>query len=108
MSVFLLVNNSTTVADVTPFKIFLDKGEAIRSLYEYEQVSVFKPIILYEYVLDNGNATYPIAFHKVKRNWKSVVEGIETIPVNPVEFRKKHPFIFDKLQAFTDSSGEHA
>ena len=106
MSVFLLVNNSSTVSDATPFKIFVDKGEAIRSLYEYEQVSVFKPIVLYEYVLENGNATYPIAFHRVKRNWKSLVEGVERIPVNPVEFRKQHPFVFDKLQSFTDSSHE--
>jgi hypothetical protein len=104
MSLFLLVNNSAQVADVSPAALFLDKGQAIKALYEYEQASVFRPIVLYEYVLVDGVATIPKCFHRVKRNWRSVVDGCETIPINPSEFIKQHPFIFDKLEAFTTPS----
>ena len=104
MSIFLLVNNSAQVGDITPAAVFLDKGQAIKALYEYEQTSVFRPIVLYEYVLTGGFATIPTYFHRVKRNWRLVVEGCETVPVNPTEFTKVHPFIFDKLEAFTTPS----
>ena len=50
MSIFLLVNKSSTVSDVTPATVFVDKGQAIRALYEYEMATVFKPIVLYEYI----------------------------------------------------------
>ena len=104
MSIFLLVNNSAQVSDVTPAAVFLDKGQAIKALYAYEQASVFRPIILYEYSLQDGFATIPKCFHRVKRNWRLVVEGCESVPINPSEFVKAHPFIFDKLEAFTTSS----
>jgi len=104
MSIFLLVNNSAQVSDVTPAAIFVDKGQAIKALYEYEQASVFRPIVLYEYVLTDGIATIPKCFHRVKRNWRLVVEGYETVPVHQVEFIKHHPFIFDKLEACTTPS----
>ena len=104
MSVFLLVNNASTVTDVTPAAIFLEKGAAIKALYEYEKASVFRPIVLYEYTLVDGFAQYPSCFHRVKRDWKSIVEGIETIPIQETEFRKMHPFIFDKLTSFANPS----
>jgi hypothetical protein len=104
MSIFLLVNNSAQVSDVTPAAIFVDKGQAIKALYEYEQASVFRPIVLYEYVLTDGIARIPKYFHRVKRNWRLVVEGCETIAINESEFVKNHPFIFDKLEALTTPS----
>jgi len=106
MSVFLLVNNSSTVADTTPAAIFVDKGLAIRALYEYERASVFRPIVLYEYSLTDGVALHPECFHRVKRNNKGIVDGVETVPVNPAEFIKSHPFIFDKLESFLMPSNE--
>jgi len=106
MSIFLLVNKSTTVSDATPATVFVDKGQAIRALYEYEMATVFKPIVLYEYLLRDGFATYPSCFHRVKRNWKSVVEGIETVPINQEEFKKNHPFVFDKLESVRETSPE--
>lgn len=102
MRIFILVNNSTSVSDMTPARIFTNKEEAIKELYEYEQKSVFKQIVLYEYVLENGSATYPSFFYRVKRQYKSIVEGIEHFPVNQTEFRKNHPFIFDKFESFQD------
>ena len=107
MSVFILVNNASTVGDYTPIKLFTNFEEASKFLLAYEQKTVFKPIILYEYVLENGSATYPVCFFRVIRNKTYVVEGIEKIPVNPTEFRKNHPFLFDKTQSmFADSSEE--
>lgn len=103
---FLLINNAVTVADVTPTAIFVDRGQAMRALYEYEQVSVFKPILLYEYVLTDGIGKYPLCFYRVKRNWKSIVEGIEKVAVNQTEFKKQHPFIFDKLESIFEPSTE--
>jgi len=103
MSIFVLVNNSTQVADVTPAALFLDKGQAIKALYEYEMASVFRPIVLYEYPLLNGVAMIPSCFHRVTRN-RLLVDGYETVPVNPTEFIKTHPFIFDKMEAFTTPS----
>ena len=104
MSIFLLVNNSPQVADVSPAALFVDKGQAIKALYEYEQASVFRPIVLYEYALVDGVATVPTCFHRVKRNWRLVVDGYETLPIHPSEFIKQHPFIFDKLKACTTST----
>jgi hypothetical protein len=106
MSVFLLVNNSSTVADTTPAAIFVEKGEAIRALYEYEKVSVFRPILLYDYPLKDGVALHPVCFYRVKRNNKGIVDGVETVPVNSAEFVKSHPFIFDKLESFLLPSNE--
>ena len=106
MSVFLLINNASTVADYTPVRIFVHKQEAIAFLFAYEQATVFKPIVLYEYVLENGSATYPTCFYRVKRNDNRIVEGLETVPVNPTEFRKIHPFLYDKLQSMFASSLE--
>ena len=102
MRIYLLVNNSTSVSDTTPAKIFTKKEEAIKELFDYEQKSVFKQIVLYEYVLDNGSATYPSFFYRVKREYKSIVEGLEQFPVNHKEFRKNHPFIFDKFESFQE------
>ena len=104
MSIFLLVNNSSTVSDVTPATVFVDKEQAFRALYKYEMASVFKPIVLYEYILTDGFAKYPSFFHRVKRNWKSIVEGIETMPVNHEEYKKNHPFVFDKLESVCETS----
>ena len=104
MSIFVLVNNSTQVCDVTPAALFLDKGQAIKALYEYEQMSVFRPIVLYEYPLLDGVAMIPSCFHRVTRNWRRVVDGYETVPVNSNAFIKVHPFIFDKMEAFTTPS----
>ena len=106
MSIFLLVNNASSVADTTPAAIFTDKGLAIRTLYAYEQASVFRPIILMEYPLTDGVAKFPSCFHRVKRDWRSIVDGIETVSVNSAEFVKQHPFIFDKLESFLMPSNE--
>lgn len=104
MSIYLLVNNSSTVGDVTPAKVFVEKGVAIRALHEYEQKSVFRPIVLYEYILEDGEATYPVCFYRVHRNKKGIVEGVEKIPIREYEFKKNHPFIFDKLESFFEPS----
>ena len=95
MRIYLLVNNSTSVSDTTPAKIFTKKEEAIKELFDYEQKSVFKQIVLYEYVLDNGSATYPSFLYRVKREYKSIVEGIE-------QFRKNHPCMFDTFESFQE------
>jgi len=103
MSVFLLINNSSTVKDVTPAKLFLDKETAIKALYEYEMKSVFKPILLYEYAMEDGVAEFPSFLYRVNRTTKNLVDGYEQIPVRVNEFIKKHPFIFDKLESFRDA-----
>ena len=103
MSVFLLINNSSTVKDVTPAKLFFNKETAIKALYEYEMKSVFKPIVLYEYRMENDIAEIPSFLYRIKRTSKNLVEGHEQIPVRVNEFIKNHPFIFDKLESFRDA-----
>ena len=104
MSLFILINNSSTVKDGTPVKIFQNKEVAIQNLYEYEMKSVFKPILLYEYLFVDGQAQFPKWFYKVKRDSKGIVEGIEQTPVNITEYIKTHPFVFDKLESMFDAS----
>ena len=106
MSIFILVNNARSVGDTMPIRIFTNSEEAIKFLFAYEQTTVFKPILLYEYLLENGSATYPICFYRVKRNEKQLVDGYEKIAVSPTEFRKSHPFLFDKIQSMFDASTE--
>ena len=106
MSIFILVNNASAVGDTTPVRMFTNSEEAIKFLFAYEQKSVFKPVLLYEYVLENGSATYPICFYRVKRNETQLVDGYDKVAVVPTEFRKSHPFLFDKLQSMFDASTE--
>ena len=90
MSIFLLVNNSATVRDTTPIRIYTSYEEGSKGLRDHGQHSQFQPIVLYEYVLQNGSAEYPKCFYRLSRSDKQ----IETLPVNPSEFRKQHPFLF--------------
>ena len=107
MSIFVLVNNSSIVNDVTPVKMFLTRELAIQALYDYEMKSVFKPVIMYEYTLKDGVADMPTCWYKIKRSNKGIVEGHERIPVNQKEYLKRHPFLFDKLESMFDASTQN-
>lgn len=108
MNLFIIINNASTVGDSTPVKIFTDMEEAMFFLLEYEQKSIFKPIVMYEYTLLNGSATFPKCLYRVKRDEKHLVKGIEKVPIHPAEFQKNHPFLFDKFQSmFANSSEEY-
>ena len=107
MNLFVVINNASTVGDCTPVKIFTDMEEAMFFLFEYEQKSIFKPIIMYEYTLINGSATFPKCFYRVNRGEKHLVEGIEKVPINSAEFQKNHPFLFDKFQSMFANSSEN-
>lgn len=104
MHLFLLVNNASTVRDATPVTIYTNYEEAIAGLAKYEQTTVFRPIILYEYVLENGSAIYPKWMYRREREGNQV--ELTKYPVNPTEFRKSHPFVWDKGQSMFASSLE--
>jgi len=108
MKLFIIINNASTVGDSTPVKIFTDLEEATAFLFEYEQKSIFKPIVMYEYTLVNGSASFPKCLYRVKRGETHLVEGLETVLINPVEFQKNHPFLFNKFQSmFANSTEEY-
>ena len=104
MSIFLLVNNNSTINDRTPMKIYTSFDKALAGLFELDMKSVFKPIVLYEYTLIDGVGKFPVCFYRVKRDSKHLVEGHERIPINQSEFTKIHPFVFDKYESILDAS----
>jgi hypothetical protein len=85
-----------------PVQLFASYEDAIAGLRAYEQQSVFRPIVLYEYVFQNGSATYPSWFYRIEREGSQT--NLAKYPVNPTEFRKVHPFLF--AQPMTEASLE--